>query len=419
MRRLVFGFVAAALLGLTGGCKKKPEGGGTEQVVLRVITAGGPNRIVETEVARKFMEKHPRIRVEFLQAPGRDYYVKSLAILAAGGDLDLLWMGSGFGLFAWRDALLPLDDFIRNDPEFPFAEYNPLAVGWYRHRGALLGLPYGIDVQAMAYNRQIFDAAGVPYPVADWTFQDFVDISRKLTAYGAAHPGVFRFGAGIDKIPPFYFGLSLITEDGERSGLQGQAAQDWLQTNVELLRDGVMTRVGAQGTLDRLGEFVQGRIAMVEAYTWDMADLRNRAKFPWALQVNPRSKDGQLVGWASSSGFAISARTKHPQEAWLLLKEMVGADMQLGLMEATIPARKDLQGRYLQEMGLEESNLKALLEMLPGMRTPTRVPELLEASQELDYWFELALQGQTSPAEIAPQIEDGINKILSTSPARQ
>jgi multiple sugar transport system substrate-binding protein len=393
MIRLVFGFVAAALLGFAGGCKEMPEGGEPKKVVLRVITAGGPNRIVEAD--------------------------KSLAILAAGGDLDLLWMGSGFGLFAWRDALLPLDDFIRNDGEFPLAEYYPSVVNWYRHRGALLGLPYGIDVQAIAYNRQIFDAAGVPYPTAEWTFQDFVDISRNLTAYGAEHPEVCRFGAGIDKIAPYYFGLNLISEEGDRSGLRGPVAEEWLATNVQLLREGVMTRVGAQGTLDRLGEFLQGRIAMVEAYTWDMADLRNRAKFPWALQVNPLAKDGQRAGWASSSGFAISARTKHPQEAWLLLKEMVGVEMQLRLLETTVPARKDLQARYLEATGLEKVNLQALLDMLPAMKTPVRVPELLEASQELDYWFELALQGKTPLAEIAPQMEDGINRILSTSPARQ
>jgi multiple sugar transport system substrate-binding protein len=420
MRRLVFGFVAAGLFAsVCGGCARKPESGGPEPVVLRVITAGGPNRVVEADIARKFSEKHPHIRVEFLQAPGRDYYVKALAILAAGGDLDLLWMGSGFGLFSWRDALLPLDEFVRDDPEFPFAEYYPTVVDWYRHRGVLLGLPYGIDLQAIAYNRDIFDAARVPYPERSWTFQEFVDISRRLTAYGAEHPDVCRFGAGIDKIAPYYFGLSVVTDDGMRSGLQGKAAQDWLSANVELLRGGGMTRVGAQGTLDRLAEFSQGRIAMVEAYTWDMAELRDRAKFSWALQVNPLAKDGQRAGWASSSGFAISARTKHPKEAWLLLKEMVGAEMQTRLLPSTIPARRDLQSLYLETAGLENANLQALLEMLPAMRTPPRVPEILEASQELDYWFELALQQRTPPEEIAPRIEEGINRILSTSPARQ
>jgi len=419
MRRLFLGFMVVGLFSqMTSGCKKVPSPD-IDAVVLRVISAGGPNRIIEEDIARKFTEKHPNIRVEFLQAPGRDYYVKALAILAAGGDLDILWMGSGFGLFSWRDALLPLDEFVQGDPDFPLSAYYPTVVDWYRHKGKLLGLPYGIDVQAIAYNRQIFDAAGIGYPEASWTFDEFVDISRRLTDFAKDHPDVCRYGAGMDKVAPYYFGLSLVADDGLSSGLQGQPAIDWLATNVELLRGGTITRVGAQGTLDRLGEFLQGRVAMVEAYTWDMSELRDRARFPWALQVNPLARDGKRAGWASSSGFAISAKTKHPKEAWLLLKEFVGEEMQVRLMAATIPARVELQQRYLSESGLTAANLQALIDMLPAMKPLPRIPEILEASQELDYWFELALQQKTPPEEIAPEMERSINRILSTSPARQ
>lgn len=414
----MLGFAAGLLVWQLTGCSKLPQPA-DGQIVLRVISAGGPNRLVEAEVARKFSEKHPHIRVEFMQAPGRDYYVKALAILAAGGDLDILWMGSGFGLFSWRDALLPLDEFVKSDPNFPMAKYYPSVVDGYRHRGVLLGLPYGIDVQAIAYNRSIFDAAGIPYPTPGWTFGDFLSISRKLTEYGKAHPEICKYGAGVDKIAPYYFGVSLVSDDGMRSGLHGKAAQDWLAANVEMLRGGVMLRVGAQGTLDRLGEFMHGRVAMVEAYTWDVGELRDRARFPWALQVNPLAVDGSRAGWASSSGFSISARTKHPREAWMLLKELVGEEMQMKLIATTIPARVDLQAGYLEANGLSQANLKAFLDMLPYVKPSPRIPELLEVSQELDYWFELALQEGSSAADIVPMMDSGINRILSTSPARQ
>lgn len=393
---------------------------GPSPVVLRVISAGGSNRVVEAEAARRFCAKHPDIRVEFMDAPGRDYYVKALATLAAGRDLDILWMGSGFGLFAWRGALLPLDPLIREDPDFPLAKYYPPVVDWYRHEGQLLGIPYGIDAQAIAYNRAAFAAAGMPDPTPEWTFDQYVAMAAKLSAFGRANPGACRYGAGVDKIAPYYFGLSLIDETGSRSGLRGPAAEEWMRTNVELLRgDRTFLRVGAQGTLDRLSEFLQGRVAMVEAYTWDVAELRDRARFPWALMVNPLARDGQRAGWASSSGFSISARTKHPREAWLLLKELVGVEAQMSLMATTIPARVDLQKQYLEANGLAQANLQAFLDMLPNVRTPARVPELLEVSQELDYWFELALQENAGGGGIVPVLNQSINRILSTSPARQ
>lgn len=407
-------------LGSLMACSRPSTKNGTETVILHVISAGSYNRTSEEQAVRRFRAKHPDVQVKLIEAPGRDYYVKALAMMAAGNDLDILWMGSGFGLFSWRDALLPLDEFIRSDPDFPIARYNATVVDWYRHKGALLGIPYGIDAQAIALNRNAFTAAGVPLPGRDWTFDDFVDTARKLSDFGKANPDACRFGAGVDKIAPYYFGLSLVNEDGTKSGLSGDPAKAWMKKNIELLRDSrVFARVGAQGTLDRLSEFLQGRVAMIEAYTWDIGELRDRARFPWQLALNPIGKNGERTGWASSSGFSISARTKHPREAWELLKELVGEETQRMLLSTTIPARVDLQPEYLQANGLSETNLNALLEMLPSMRTPARIPELLEVSQELDYWFELALQDGSSGDEIVPKLDQSINKILSASPARQ
>jgi len=369
---------------------------------------------------RRFLNKYPDCEVKLIEAPGRDYYVKALAMMAAGSDLDILWMGSGFGLFAWRDALLPLDSFVLSDPEFPIGQYDTTVVEWYRHKGDLLGIPYGIDIQAIALNKEAFVAAGVALPSPDWTYDDFVNTAKKLSDFGKENSDACRFGAGVDKIAPYYFGLSLVNEAGTKSGLTGDQANLWLNENINLLRDSkIFARVGAQGTLDRLSEFLQGRVAMVEVYTWDIGELRDRARFPWTLAVNPLAKTGERAGWASSSGFSISAKTKHPRQAWELLKELVGDETQRMLLSTTIPARVDLQPEYLQMNGLSENNLSALLDMLPHMRTPPRIPELLEISQELDYWFELALQNSSNGDEIAPKLEQGINKILSTSPARQ
>jgi len=389
-------------------------------VTLRVMSGGGWNRAMEEEAVARFRAKNPGFEVELIQAPGRDYYVKALATIAAGSDLDILWMGSGFGLFSWRDALLPLDDFLKSDPDFEIEKYEPSVVNWYRHRGALLGIPYGIDLQAMAYNRAAFDAAGVPYPTPEWTFDEYVGIAKKISAFGKDHPSACRYGAGLDKIAPYYFGLSLTTEDGTKSGFQGEAAKAWLRENVELLSGGRgFLRVGAQGTLDRLSEFLHGRVAMVEAYTWDVADLRNRADFSWALMVNPIGHTGVRAGQASSSGFAISSKTKHPGAAWLLLKELVGPETQRKLMASTVPARIDLQPLYVEKNNLPQANLQAFLDMMPYMKPLPRIPELFEIDQEKDYWFELALQRGGDTSEIMPLLERNTNRILATSPARE
>ena len=48
----------------------------------------------------------------------------------------------------------------------------PLVDG-YTVEGKLYGIPKDFDTNAVFYNKEIFDQAGVAYPTDDWTFEDF------------------------------------------------------------------------------------------------------------------------------------------------------------------------------------------------------------------------------------------------------
>ncbi len=47
--------------------------------------------------------------------------------------------------------------------------------------GKVIGVPAIIGNLAVIYNKSVFDAAGVAYPVADWTWDDFRSTAKKLT----------------------------------------------------------------------------------------------------------------------------------------------------------------------------------------------------------------------------------------------
>ena len=46
------------------------------------------------------------------------------------------------------------------------------------------GLPYQCNVQGFFYNKALFDAAGVAYPTDDTTYEEFIDMIKKLKASG-------------------------------------------------------------------------------------------------------------------------------------------------------------------------------------------------------------------------------------------
>ena len=46
--------------------------------------------------------------------------------------------------------------------------YLQQAVDWYRIEVKLLGIPFGVDMEFVVYNKALFDEAGVDYPTDTW-----------------------------------------------------------------------------------------------------------------------------------------------------------------------------------------------------------------------------------------------------------
>jgi len=395
------------------GCHPGPVES-ADKVRLTLLVPGGYITNVAAAAMARLEADHPEIEVEILNAPGKDYYVKGLAMMAAGTKLDLLWMGQSFGLFSFRNALLDLTPYVRDRSRFDLTAYYQPVVDWYRQDGGLYGIPYGIDIQAMVYNRDIFDRAGLPHPSKDWTFADYVKTARQLTAQAESLQSPLKYGAGIDVVRPFFFDLKLV-EDG-RFGANNPRGREWLQLNFDLLqKEKSFLRVGAQGTLDRLGEFVQQRIAMAEVFCWDIRELRKRARFNWELVPMPLTNSGRRAGWGSSSGFSIAASTKYPDQAWLALTYLVSEEYQRAVMQDTVPSLIHLQQEYVQANGKPPENLGVFLEMLPFLEPAPHVENWPMIAGEWDYWMQLSLQGGRDPGDVLARAEESINRILGTS----
>jgi len=75
----------------------------------------------------------------------------------------------------------------------PFLDQYLITTG--DKKGGIYGLPYGADTVVQFYNKKHFDAAKLPYPTGDWTFEDQVATAEKLTQRDGDK--VTRYGLGI------------------------------------------------------------------------------------------------------------------------------------------------------------------------------------------------------------------------------
>ncbi|HET9724245.1 MAG TPA: sugar ABC transporter substrate-binding protein [Actinomycetota bacterium] len=192
-RRLLVAALALSLVAVAcGGDEEGGEGttgtgsNGGEPVELNfwVFEEGGIGSFLET-LEQDFETANPNVDLKITAYPEDNYGVKLDTAIAAGKAPDLVLV---FGPEQMRAGLLlPLDDMIA-EQGIDLSSYVPAIVQpgdefscAYEGKLYCLG-SYAGSVQ-MLYNKDLFDAAGIPYP-APWppmTPEQFVDIACQLT----------------------------------------------------------------------------------------------------------------------------------------------------------------------------------------------------------------------------------------------
>lgn len=189
----LLGAVLSLFLVTMVACTGDDDGGGGstgsgngEKVELSfwVFEEGGIGSFLET-LEKDFEAKYPNVDLKITAYPEDNYGVKLDTAIAAGKTPDLVLV---FGPEQMRAGLLsPLDDMIAAN-DIDLSTYVPAIVEpgdefSCSYEGHLYCLgSYAGSVQ-MLYNKDLFDAAGIPYP-APWppmTPEQWVETACKLT----------------------------------------------------------------------------------------------------------------------------------------------------------------------------------------------------------------------------------------------
>ncbi|MFQ5813810.1 MAG: extracellular solute-binding protein [Anaerolineae bacterium] len=150
------------------------------EATVETITFVTFHRQEYVPLAEAFHEVHPDIKVIVREAVDFDYHGMWPAEMLKASDADCFWSTWSATVPELRQVALNLQLFADADPTLPLDDYLPRALEWVRHGGNLWGLPAGVNVEVLWYNRTLFDEAGLPYPENDWSWDDVFLIARRL-----------------------------------------------------------------------------------------------------------------------------------------------------------------------------------------------------------------------------------------------
>lgn len=267
----------------------------------------------------EFERKNPTISVTYAKQDIKQYRERLQTRIQNGNGPDIFRFHNTW-VSMLSDSLLPLPKEVMTPTEFKNA-YYPVIQADIMKKGAIYGVPLGLDMLAMYVNTQLFNAAGLAVPQ---TWDDFDKVARRLTVKDESGQ-IKTSGAAmgtVDNITHSYDIISLLLL---QNGVNVHDISSTAQNASEALQFYTKYAKGEDSvwstTLDpSLLMFSRGELAMYFGYSWDYFTIKaTNPNIAFAVYPVPSLPDRQMTV-ASYWVEGVSLKTKHQKEALLFMK---------------------------------------------------------------------------------------------------
>lgn len=420
-------FASFALLGLWG-CQSTAD----HRIHIQLSTWGSAQEVsVLKSLLQEFEASHPQVSVDLLHIPD-NYYQKLHLLVASDLTPDVIFTNSiSFPIYASQGVFMDLRPLLTQQAttsDLAERQFYPAALQsftWTDARGhtTLGALPRDISDVAIFYNRDLFKQANLPEPSPHWTWEQFLDTAKKLTVDTNNDGDPDQFGFSFYSKPPLFWlpfvwsaGGELFSPDLRRMTLDRPAAVQGVQFYANLRnRWHVAPKKVESGGVTMSQLFLQQKIAMMINGRWSVPVLREQAKFHWDVAPMPIGPSGKSRVGIDASGYAISAKTLHPQAAkelvcFLLSRKAIEAVTASGLI---VPARQDVaeSDLYLAPGQIPAHGRVFLDAIADGVPTHTP-PRWNELSEELGLALEPVWDGQQDAASAVKVVKPKLQHLL-------
>ena len=335
MKKVLFSLTMVVIL-LLSACGAKPSG----NTQLSFMMWGDPAELtVWKQIVADFEAATPGVTVSVEVSDWDSYWTKLKTLLAANTPPDMFAIDAPLYLdYQTKGVLLNLQPYIDANPGMLDGLY-PQTLQAYQTPDGYFGLPRDFQTIVLFYNKAMFDAAGMAYPSADWTWDDLRAAAKKLTLDTNGDGKTEQYGFSFDMwdMEPGYseaiwsYGGDILNADHTKTLLGEPAARQAWQLLYDMTF--VDKSVPDSNTSGQYGgdTFLAGVTAMMPMGHW-AAPGYAEANLNFDVAPMPKGPAGRFTS-VNSAGFVIANGTKHPAEAFSFLKFVLSTAGQTRLAE--------------------------------------------------------------------------------------
>jgi multiple sugar transport system substrate-binding protein len=330
---------------LAGGCSSasKPANKqdetkmSTEPVTLKLYNYGALTpEVIDQMFVKPVKQKYPHITLEVVKLS--DMPIANIAV--SGNEMDIItgW-GSLLDQFGNYKLLTDLNPYIQKH-KIDLSRFEKSNLEGIRlqsdtiAKGSLMALPFGYNYYATFYNKDIFDKFGVAYPSDGMTWDQAIELGKKLTRmeggvqYKGLDPeGIEKVGnsLSIPYVDPVTFKAAVNTDGWKKVFELTKRIHDIPGNDFQITSHG--------NTVKR---FVKDKnVAMLAApeVLNSMAD----ADFDWNVAEYPSFPERpHISGVVQTFVLQIASNSKHPEQSMQVIQLATSDEVQTALSRSGI-----------------------------------------------------------------------------------
>ncbi len=390
----------------SGSSSTSSQSGGVVNITLSHGYTDVEARAITAQVAT-WNATHPDIQVKLLYNGGNDGALqKTMSGMAAGTLPDIAYeYGSSIAALAGQPKVVDLTDKV-NDPSFNWNDFYSFERDAATSNNHVYGVPALVDNLALVYNKKLFDAAGVAYPTANWSWDDFRSAAKSLTDAAAKQYGWAYVNDGSEDTTWRWIAMlwqaggELLNSDGTKTAFNSAAGLKATQ----LLHDMAVTDKSVyldSGNGNYLNLFNSGKIAMLWTGPWDLSSINSDVDY--GVQVLPAANGIHSSISGPDNWMVFDNGSAREQAAWTFLTWLTSDKTQAAFNLATgdLPTRQSMTklpsyAAYLAKYPGDKVFVANLQNVTQARPNTTTYPQISEA---IGSQMQGVLIGQTSPQD--------------------
>jgi multiple sugar transport system substrate-binding protein len=371
---------------------------------------------VIAQLLPQFRKLHPDIEVRIQQLPFTAAHQKLLTAFAGDATPDLCQLGNTWiPEFVALKALEPLDQSLARSVSVQASDYFPGIWDTNIIGGTLYGVPWYIDTRLLFYRRDLLAEAGFADPPRSWE-----EWSRMLAAIKArVGPERYSVLLPLDEFAPLLVLAiqqpePLLREDGRYGNFRSAGFRRALAFYREMFQRQWAPPIAGTQISNVWDELGRGYYSFYISGPWNIGEFKRRLppeqQGTWMTAPMP-GPDGPGASLAGGSSLVIFRRSRHKEDAWLLLEFLSAPETQQRFYQLSgdLPPRRSTW--RAPELA---SNVyaHAFREQLERVKPTPKVPELERIVTDMRLMAERVVHGDLSVEEGAADLDRDVDAVL-------